>query len=124
MSRPQNLCHCGITVSSLFSRFSCPQGASESQDAARHAKAVLPLGYQHIGHAEPSKQHNQTHFPACSRKVAQKNGVYLNNKRAGTSQRRCHDCGKPTTDYRCPACWDKLRAGRDDYCANAYEDVL
>lgn len=23
--------------------------------------------------------------------------------------RRCHDCGKPTPDYRCPACWRKLR---------------
>ena len=24
--------------------------------------------------------------------------------------RRCHDCGKPTTDFRCPECWAKLRA--------------
>ena len=24
--------------------------------------------------------------------------------------RRCHDCGKPTTDFRCPKCWAKLRA--------------
>lgn len=24
--------------------------------------------------------------------------------------RRCHDCGRPTTDYRCPACWDRLRS--------------
>lgn len=23
--------------------------------------------------------------------------------------RRCHDCGRPTTDYRCPGCWEKLR---------------
>ena len=23
--------------------------------------------------------------------------------------RRCHDCGAPTTDYRCPKCWAKLR---------------
>lgn len=23
--------------------------------------------------------------------------------------RKCHDCGKPTPDYRCPACWRKLR---------------
>jgi recombinational DNA repair protein RecR len=22
---------------------------------------------------------------------------------------RCCDCGKPTPDHRCPACWDKLR---------------
>lgn len=24
-------------------------------------------------------------------------------------QRKCHDCGRPTSDYRCPACWAKLR---------------
>lgn len=27
----------------------------------------------------------------------------------GAYMRRCHDCGAPTTDYRCPACWAKLR---------------
>lgn len=27
--------------------------------------------------------------------------------------RRCHDCGAPTTYYRCPRCWARLRrAGR------------
>ena len=33
--------------------------------------------------------------------------------RTGGSQkeptRRCHDCGRPTTDYRCPRCWARLR---------------
>ena len=24
--------------------------------------------------------------------------------------RRCHDCGAPTTDYRCPRCWARLRS--------------
>lgn len=24
-------------------------------------------------------------------------------------KRACHDCGRPTTDYRCAACWEKLR---------------
>lgn len=23
--------------------------------------------------------------------------------------RRCHDCGRPTADFRCPECWAKLR---------------
>jgi len=23
--------------------------------------------------------------------------------------RRCHDCGRPTTDYRCASCWAKIR---------------
>lgn len=25
--------------------------------------------------------------------------------------RRCHDCGKPTDNYRCPKCWEKIRKG-------------
>jgi hypothetical protein len=29
--------------------------------------------------------------------------------RRSVSARRCHDCGKRTTDYRCPACWSKVR---------------
>jgi hypothetical protein len=27
--------------------------------------------------------------------------------------RRCHDCGKPTPDFRCPECWRKLRRELD-----------
>ena len=27
----------------------------------------------------------------------------------GLSARKCHDCGKPTTQYRCEACWKKWR---------------
>lgn len=25
------------------------------------------------------------------------------------ASRRCHDCGRPTNDYRCPVCWAHLR---------------
>lgn len=25
-------------------------------------------------------------------------------------KRKCHDCGKPTNNYRCSACWEKLRS--------------
>ncbi len=25
------------------------------------------------------------------------------------NMRKCHDCGRPTSDYRCPKCWAKLR---------------
>lgn len=34
-------------------------------------------------------------------------------KQISRYKRRCHDCGAPTTDYRCPRCWARLRrAGR------------
>ena len=30
-----------------------------------------------------------------------------------TRKRKCHDCGRPTYDFRCPACWAKLRRELD-----------
>ena len=28
-------------------------------------------------------------------------------------KRRCHDCGRPTWDYRCSRCWERLREKYD-----------
>lgn len=33
----------------------------------------------------------------------------MREKRALKATRRCHDCGKPTPDYRCPKCLAKWR---------------
>lgn len=30
-------------------------------------------------------------------------------RRKRMGERECHDCGRPTTDYRCPQCWEKYR---------------
>ena len=30
--------------------------------------------------------------------------------------RACHDCGKPTNDYRCASCWRKWLEKNKDYC--------
>lgn len=35
-------------------------------------------------------------------------------RRALKKSRRCHDCGKPTADYRCAACWAKIRGGTEN----------
>lgn len=34
--------------------------------------------------------------------------------------RKCHDCGRPTTNYRCSACWAKLRSPDVSPFAEAY----
>lgn len=34
-------------------------------------------------------------------------------RRGAAKKRRCHDCGKPTDNYRCNACWTKLRGFAD-----------
>ena len=31
-------------------------------------------------------------------------------EKRGQSLRKCHDCGRPTTDFRCPSCRAKFRA--------------
>lgn len=33
--------------------------------------------------------------------------------RGHVKMRACHDCGRPTVDYRCPQCWEKLRKSLD-----------
>lgn len=33
--------------------------------------------------------------------------------------RKCHDCGKPTNDYRCPKCWARIRGDS----VSSYSDV-
>lgn len=30
-------------------------------------------------------------------------------EKSGTASRACHDCGRPTTNYRCPVCQKKFR---------------
>lgn len=41
----------------------------------------------------------------------------------GTYMRRCHDCGAPTTDYRCSACWAKLRSRGGYNLSDTVQDV-
>lgn len=31
------------------------------------------------------------------------------HKKPQVQKRRCHDCGKPTHNYRCAECWRKVR---------------
>ena len=41
----------------------------------------------------------------------------------GAYMRRCHDCGAPTTDYRCPRCWAKLRRKGGYNLSDTVQDV-
>lgn len=38
--------------------------------------------------------------------------------------RICHDCGKPTPDYRCAACWAKRRGLSDSHQKECVETSL
>nr|DAZ55704.1 MAG TPA: GcrA cell cycle regulator [Caudoviricetes sp.] len=43
--------------------------------------------------------------------------------RGGMYMRRCHDCGAPTTDYRYPKCWSKLRSRGGYTTTDTVQDV-
>lgn len=45
----------------------------------------------------------------CRRSYNRKKATALKRKYEGLSVRACHDCGRATTDYRCPACREKFR---------------
>lgn len=48
----------------------------------------------------------------------------MSAEKSGTASRACHDCGKPTTDYRCPACQKAFRqrhgVAADASCTEAW----
>lgn len=46
----------------------------------------------------------------AEKKISEDCGVST-NKLGGraTTKRVCHDCGKPTYNYRCNSCWKKIR---------------
>ena len=44
------------------------------------------------------------------RKQAAIKGRVKSIKKGSRRTRRCHDCGKPTDNYRCEKCWYKLRS--------------
>lgn len=37
-----------------------------------------------------------------------------------TPRRKCHDCGRPTNNYRCETCWEALRDNADIYTQSEY----
>ena len=69
--------------------------------------------------------------PECARRrKAESNRAYYRRMRSlGDSIRLapgrvCHDCGRPTTDYRCRSCWAKIRSDStkavEDFGDSAY----
>lgn len=55
-----------------------------------------------LGRTEKSVKHRALH-------LSLRGGPKPRLPRLKDAERRCHDCGRPTPDYRCPACWRKLR---------------
>lgn len=63
-------------------------------------------------HPDTVRYYIRTHikfFPEPQGKSYIPQGNKALYKRNSRYMRRCHDCGRPTTDYRCPRCWARLR---------------
>lgn len=47
---------------------------------------------------------------ACRRRHSEAEGRESPRRKPdAVAVRACHDCGRPTADYRCSACWEKFR---------------
>lgn len=40
--------------------------------------------------------------------------AHMTEAKGKIPKRKCHDCGQPTWDYRCRACWQRLRGKKPD----------
>lgn len=92
---------------------------SWSEDEIETAKRMYAAGEscRSIGaaigkHQDAVRYYIRTHmelFPSAQGKIDKRMGTPL-YKQISRYKRRCHDCGRPTTDYRCPRCWARLRS--------------
>ena len=56
----------------------------------------------------------------CSKECKNKAfGLRTYETRQIRGTRKCHDCGKPTDNYRCPSCWRKLRGFSENKCIHS-----
>lgn len=69
--------------------------------------------------------------PECARQhKARLNREYYRRTRGTVASSRlapgrvCHDCGRPTSNYRCSSCWEKIRSDStkavEDFGDSAY----
>lgn len=104
-----------IATAQAFGRIRTPDRTSNAMQPAAHVTTRICPYCQESFQPSSSRQHVCSR-PACRRAdatrrtrqaLAEKRAVYIQNLR------RCHDCGRPTSNYRCKRCWEKLRRDLD-----------
>lgn len=72
------------------------------------------------GHPEPDMNRVK-----AQRKLAQRprSGRSLGDDYRPGPTRRCHDCGKPTSNYRCNECWEKIRGFGQEAASEYHTDL-
>lgn len=75
-----------------------------TEEAADALHRTAPAIWQYM------RYHRQMFQGLPERRGGSRSRGEKSHMRGGVCMRRCHDCGRPTTDYRCPKCWSKLRS--------------
>ena len=84
-----------------------------TEEAAHALGRTVPAIWQYMHY------HRQA-FQGLPERRSRSRGAHM---RGGMYMRRCHDCGAPTTDYRYPKCWSKLRSRGGYTTTDTVQDV-
>lgn len=88
-----------------------------AEEAADALHRTAPAIWQYM------RYHRQMFQGLPERRGGSRSRGEKSHMRGGVYMRRCHDCGAPTTDYRCPACWAKLRRKGGYNLSDTVQDV-
>ena len=88
-----------------------------TEEAANALGRTVPAIWQYM------RYHRQEFQGLPERRGGSRSRGEKSHMRSGAYMRRCHDCGAPTTDYRCPACWAKLRRKGGYNLSDTVQDV-
>ena len=65
---------------------------------------------EHLGKSESSVKGAARRYGIVEKRGSRGSGKADAPPPPPPGKRRCHDCGRPTVDYRYPRCWARLRA--------------
>lgn len=88
-----------------------------TEEAANALGRTVPAIWQYM------RYHRQMFQGLPERRGGSRSRGEKSHMRGGVYMRRCHDCGAPTTDYRCPACWVKLHRKGGYNLSDTVQDV-
>lgn len=88
-----------------------------AEEAADALHRTAPAIWQYM------RYHRQMFQDLPERRGGSRSRGEKSHMRGGAYMRRCHDCGAPTTDYRGPACWAKLRRKGGYNLSDTVQDV-
>lgn len=94
------------------------------EDEILKALAKQGLSWSEISRRIPGRSPKSCTSRACTLGLAKRRQPKAVQSVSELSMRRCHDCGRPTPDYRCPKCLAKWRQRNGVALTSPKEDDL